>query len=484
MSYYDNTTRLKTSYIPDVLLHNDEFNQKNTRVLNTVNFSNEVQRIKNEKLKVQNHVRLEKKKCRHNNLENEENDKIKQERILNKMNHCITSKTRLDTSKKQGAVSNLFDLEKKSIKVSRLKSNDNFEMKSADSNQIHINNTKNVTQYKTVIEPLQNRNLHNYLNQKNNTHNALYSNSTTQNHRPSLTLNDSQSENSNFFPESPIPYLDFKTDIKKPHVAPYKNDFSNESKIKNFILKNNTMNYLNNLSLFSDQDYFQSSMQHRFLRWGPTPSQNNSEALVSGLHPYQRSCYGNEKKTKSKNFDLFNLKNLFNHKKAFDLEDQNKNYFENSLQPIENPEKIGLNLNNIEKLNNENPDLIKTANYLKLLNALNLNTNTSNSFSQIMSNSSNRFNNNKNPILLSKRSIHLHEDSVTPNAIPFNDYDINFEKKSLTNELLDDVVNSRNEIINSLDLEIQNLIDGVDTFLFDCFESTWSWITTLFKMCF
>ena len=307
-----------------------------------------------------------------------------------------------------------------------------------------------------------------------------FTSSFSSNNKPQGPIKLLNSEPSSFFEiesevtseladESPVPYSDINETITSPHHPPFAYPIENNQRK---ILKPNNLFTHNNASL-TRTDYFQDYMEERMARWRPGHSQFNVDDTMNGKHPYQQETIEqDDKAAKINSYNPFiTLKAWFNRKAAIpDLENQtttaNIRKCEEQNEPMKDtlrpqlPE-ISERLKKIEfKINSSNsiiPKPFKTGECSHITKVLRY------------SSTQQELNSIEGP-------------SYTPKALPFNDYDLNFETKDCFSSHKTE--QGSNAIVDSMDEDIRDLLNGFDNFLSDCFQSFLKACSSTGKMCF
>lgn len=308
-----------------------------------------------------------------------------------------------------------------------------------------------------------------------------FASSFSSNSKPQGPIKLHNSEPSSFFEiesevtselaeESPILYSDIQATITSPHHPPFALQIENNQ--RNILKRNNLFSH-NNASL-TRTDYFQDYMEERMARWRPGHSQFNVDDTMDGKHPYQQETF--ELETKAAKINPYNpfitLKAWFNGKAAVpDLENQTQT-INHSKANKERNEPITDTLG---------PQLPEISERLKKIE---FKINSSNSIipkpfkpgecshvTKFLSHSSTQH-----------ELTPIDGSSYTPKALPFNDYDLNFETKDCFSSHKTE--QDSNAIVDSMDEDIRDLLNGLDNFLSDCFQSFWNACSSTGKMCF
>lgn len=271
--------------------------------------------------------------------------------------------------------------------------------------------------------------------------------------------------------ESPIPYNDIQATINSPHNPPF------EAPIKNNQAKTLMQGFHNpNNVILPRADYFEDYMEERIARWRPGNSQFNVEDTMDGNHPYQKENFELEKKAaKIRPYNPFvTLRSWFNEKAAIsDLENQAQDM---NLRTINtNP-----NYFNAEDLGSQIPEIAQR------INAIKFRINSSNS---IIPKPFKTGDFQSSIVAKVARNSYTHQEpspiegpSYTPKALPFNEFDLNFETKGCISG--HKVEQDSNAIVDSMDEDVRDLLDGSDNFLFDCFRSLWYVCSSTRNACF
>ena len=303
-----------------------------------------------------------------------------------------------------------------------------------------------------------------------------FASSFSSNSKPQGSIKLHNSEPSSFFEiesevtseleeESPILYSDIQATITSPHHPPFALPIeSNQRKI----LRPNNLFSHNNASL-TRADYFQDYMEEIMARWRPGHSQFNVDDTMDGKHPYQQETFELEAKAYN---PFITLKAWFNRKAAIpDLENQNQTINHSKTDKERNkpmrdtlvpqlPE-ISERLKKIEfKINSSNSIIPKP-----------FKPGECSHVTKVLRQSSTQ-----------QELTPIDGPSYTPKALPFNDYDLNFETKDCFSSHKPE--KGSNAIIDSMDEDIRDLLNGFDNFLSDCFQSFLNACSSTGKMCF
>lgn len=176
---------------------------------------------------------------------------------------------------------------------------------------------------------------------------------------------------------------------------------------------------------------FDGIVEERYSRFRPLDSQHNNEIIMIGLHPFQQENYGISKK------NIFDsLTNWFKWKSS-------------SSSPSSDP----------PPLNSSNP----------IIN------------DQEDKSSDDNDNDNDTIIISQEHNDFTPQPVYTPRGIPINEFPLNFNKEQ--NEE-NNLTRRRNEdIINSFDDDVRDLVNGVDNFLISCLENCWNLIKSTSESC-
>lgn len=286
---------------------------------------------------------------------------------------------------------------------------------------------------------------------------------------------ESHTDTSDLLEESPIPYDDIEATITSPHNPPYESTNENQPQKT---MKQSIIDSHNN-AIFPMADYFQDYMEERMVRWRPSDSQFNIDDTMNGTHPYQQELQCKRKNDKLSNNFLISLKNWFTAEKAA------KSDIENQLQITEetNNTNIIIAPKSSRNLSQANPG--NTPDFVQCMKAIQFRANSSTSI--IASPSRAMFSQSQNATLLLQSNLVInHEPSPveilnTPKALPFNGFELNFEKR-------EDGSNTRvdrdsDEIINTMDEDVRDLLNGFDNFLSECFSSIWGVFVSVGRNC-
>ncbi|CCE85184.1 Piso0_004766 [Millerozyma farinosa CBS 7064] len=257
--------------------------------------------------------------------------------------------------------------------------------------------------------------------------------------------------------ESPLPFDNVEDIISSPHRPPF--EYNENQATSNRVMQTIINNH--NTGIFPVIDYFQDYMEERLLRWRPGDSQFNVEDTMNGAHPYQNSNF-DAPYVKQNGTGFFG--NLYT-------------WFGNGKKDIGN---VGQKTDVDESVTAGNGDSMgpPSGNMTGCVNGFvgnfNLKPNSSNSI--ILP--PNRSEVSNTAIFQRHDSILVHEPkgieepAFTPKAVPLNEFELNFEKRGSRSD--QQVDQAGQEIIRNMDEDVQNLVNGFDNFLFDCFG----------KMCF
>lgn len=228
----------------------------------------------------------------------------------------------------------------------------------------------------------------------------------------------------NFGPHSP-PFDQSTSTLNNPNVRT----------LRERVINNNSYQYRNNLN-FTASANLQHFMEERLARWRPSESHQSVDASMNGTHPYQtREIAGHSVPIMTK------LRNWWTGEPS-QQQDESDISIRNESQIIELPEDYirSLNLSNI--LQRAHPH-------------------SSDSF-----------------VVTRTRALPLLElDPIanveyTPRAIPFNNFDLNFEKSPPLIDTTRIHLEEGNE-------EVYDLIGGMDNFLVSCLNSAWRCIKSI-----
>mmetsp|Transcript_7446 Transcript_7446/g.9404 ORF Transcript_7446/g.9404 Transcript_7446/m.9404 type:complete len:508 (-) Transcript_7446:159-1682(-) len=300
------------------------------------------------------------------------------------------------------------------------------------------------------------------------------------NNKPPRSIRLHNSEPSSFFEiesedtselaeESPILYNDIGDTITTPHDPP----FSLQTRNKSEYIKPNIFFSHNNASL-TRPDYFQEYMEERMARWRPGNSQFNVEDTMEGKHPYQQEHFELEAKAAKirPSNPFMALKTWFDGKIVIpDIENQ--------MQSTTHGKK-----------NEKTSELMQDALEFQLpeisehLRKINFKVNSSNSIipKPFKPGECSHITKGLRDTGIKQESTPIDGTTYTPKALPFNDYDLNFETKDYFSS--PKIEQGSNAIIDSMDEDIRNLLNGFDNFLADCFRSFWDVCTSLRNICF
>lgn len=272
-----------------------------------------------------------------------------------------------------------------------------------------------------------------------------------QNSDPSSYFEIESGETSEHLDESPITYNDIHATITTPHHPPFAPPVDNTQRrqLEHYIAKENNVKLTDN---------FHDYMEEMMARWRPGNSQFNIEAAMNGNHPYQQDSFELKKKVaKFKPYNPFiTFKGWINEKVAIpDLENLPHDVRNTNLSRIITEEVVF-----------PMPDIAKR------INEIDFKSNSSNSIlPRPLRENEPRGSGSKlkqNPLTCSEPSP-IERPSYTPKALPYNDFDLNFETKGcVSGHRLE---HGTDTIIDSMDEDVQNLLNGFDNFLFECFRS-------------
>lgn len=275
--------------------------------------------------------------------------------------------------------------------------------------------------------------------------------------------------------------------LYSPFLEQHPRIISNFNEPKDFINDNNELTGSNNIrkSLISQNsllpnDSFQQYMEGRLIRWKPSDSQHNTEVVMEGRHPFNNSNFG--RKVSSSKLNRLSIFNWFSSNKVdidseTDLEKQNsqaEGYY--TANPISNSPSDLMDRYG----NNRNHDLDVA------LKDISMNVKNSSSKSMLPQLNSSKpdphpiayngqgqqqdytFNDNTNStgtiIHRTQQPTNIEDPVYTANAIPFSQYELNFNTKNERHHP-DPEVN----IFDSLGHEVLELINGRDNFITSCF---------------
>ncbi|EGW31272.1 uncharacterized protein SPAPADRAFT_67348 [Spathaspora passalidarum NRRL Y-27907] len=232
--------------------------------------------------------------------------------------------------------------------------------------------------------------------------------------------------------ETQIPYSDIELSILSPHQPPYE-PINHPSGSSDPAMRARLDRLEQRRSMFPHVDMFVEYTEERYRRFRPSDSQHNNEAIITGNHPYQSDKYESGTKPESSFFYRFT-----SWRKKPEQQQHQTPDLENQISPV-----------------------LEGSSTQPHVKHLNLKPNTSRS------------------IIIPSPSTITTEPGLTsapvytPKAIPINEYPLNFEKLPGDDDL------RRTQIINSLDDEVRDLIDGVDNFIVECFAGIWSVMTAI-----
>lgn len=257
--------------------------------------------------------------------------------------------------------------------------------------------------------------------------------------------------------ESPLPFDHVEDIISSPHRPPF--EYNENQSTTNTVMQTIINNH--NAGIFPVIDYFQDYMEERLLRWRPGDSQFNVEDTMNGAHPYQKSSFGTPSANQNGTGFFGNLYTWFgNGKKEVDNVAQ-KTDAEESEIPTNGASIVPPSGNLTGCINSFEGNF-------------NLKPNSSNSIilSPNRSEVSNTAIFQRHDSILAHEPKGVEEPSFTPKAVPLNEFELNFEKRGSRSD--QQVDQAGQEIVRTMDEDVQNLVNGFDNFLFDCFG----------KMCF
>lgn len=200
--------------------------------------------------------------------------------------------------------------------------------------------------------------------------------------------------------------------------------------------------------LFHDQ--FLVYVEDRYVRYRPLESQHNNDMVLGGTHPFQQENYGRPKSSSS---GIWSITSWFRRSGGGGGGSRDENTV------VGNSSNGGIGLGP----DLERQELDVNRSQLDLVKKLNLKPNSSRSIIPSP----------MPPTIMQDQGVMTPIPVYTPKAIPVVEYPLNFEKPENEN------LTRRNEIENSLDEEVRNLIDGRDNFLTSCFEGIWSIFVTI-----
>lgn len=185
---------------------------------------------------------------------------------------------------------------------------------------------------------------------------------------------------------------------------------------------------------------FDGIVEERYSRFRPLDSQHNNEIIMIGLHPFQQENYGISKK------------NIF---------DSLTNWFKWKSSSSSTSSEIPPPLISSNQIINHQED--------KSSDDDNNNHGNDND------------NDNETIIITQEHNDFTPQPVYTPRGIPINEFPLNFNKEQ--NEE-NNLTRCRNEdIINSFDDDVRDLINGVDNFLISCLENCWNLIKSTSESC-
>lgn len=257
--------------------------------------------------------------------------------------------------------------------------------------------------------------------------------------------------------ESPLPFDNVEDIISSPHRPPF--EYDENQATTNTVMQTIINNH--NAGIFPVIDYFQDYMEERLLRWRPGDSQFNVEDTMNGAHPYQKSNFDAPYVKQNGSGFFGNLYTWFgNGKKEVD----------NVAQKTDVDESV--TATNVLPIDPPSGNLTGCIN--GFVGNFNLKPNSSNSIilSPNRSEVSNTAIFQRHDSILAHEPKGVEEPAFTPKAVPLNEFELNFEKRGSRSD--QQVDQAGQEIIRNMDEDVQNLVNGFDNFLFDCFG----------KMCF
>ncbi|KAG7661558.1 uncharacterized protein J8A68_004927 [[Candida] subhashii] len=265
---------------------------------------------------------------------------------------------------------------------------------------------------------------------------------------------------------SPVPYSDLEMSILSPHQPPFDplihpSDHPHRlSKRELNARRHSSLSQTGQLEnrLFPHYDQFSEFMEERYIRYRPSESQHNNEAILSGKHPFQQDDYGRPKSSTSfvRSFTGW-FKNL--NKPESISGSQNQSQAIRMPPDLENQLSEGINRSQLDFIRNLKPNSSRSI--------INPSPIHNSGISGVVA----------SQVISQEPSLSTPVPLYTPKAIPIIEYPLNFEKGGGVGENEDS--ERRNAIINSLDDDVRDLIDGVDNFLTSCFEGIWSVFVTI-----
>lgn len=257
-------------------------------------------------------------------------------------------------------------------------------------------------------------------------------------------------------------------DIVSPHLPPYPHDFDNFLSGKK-PLRQTIMNQRNRRLLFPSEDYFLDYIEDRLVFWRPSDSQYNIEETITGKHPYQQDINGRGNSLDKSAFG--NLMSYFyNHGTEIkDLEKQNIK--KEQSEDNRNIKKDSVNYKNIQSWRDRYPI---TPDIFNLLKSTEFKPSSSKSII-LQPSQNNRF--------TSKEPLPMNDPRYTARGIPIWDFEINFEKCSQREFKEYFYAHDSSHIMNSMDQDVRDLIDGVDNFVIDCFTTTLNTCKSIYLYC-
>lgn len=250
--------------------------------------------------------------------------------------------------------------------------------------------------------------------------------------------------------ESPFEYPHLNSIISSIHEPPF-------DAVKTPSIRNDLNSQV---SLFLGR--FQNYMEERLIRWGPSDSQFNNQATVDGRHPYQ-----------------------INNFQTGEPEDSIFRSFKNWLASPDQQETT-------QPISHHLPPQSPAPLLAKILAKLDLKPNSSNSilpnfevsrthyepergFNYNMDPKTGNYSRNKDNYAHSAPArFHDHTQlNYTPRAIPLSDFILTFEKTAQGHTVRE------HEILEGLDEDVQDLINGVDNFVMSFLCGAWDIMSSI-----
>lgn len=292
-----------------------------------------------------------------------------------------------------------------------------------------------------------------------------------------------ESGNSAYIQNTPIPYEfhNQQNQFSSPHIPVFEPLAilpKRQQSIRNTLLE--SQNYS-----IGHSDYFSGYMEERMMRWRPSDSQYNVDATMNGNHPYQSPRFDFKRDIKTNT--IFNsmskwftkdkselIRNDSNIISASNSNSDTTTAFFSALQTQQSPQPLThfpplqppLKATPSEHFTHDSPD------FNKIINSIKLKANSSNSLIPSPMFNGSPFNSMAVVIsppagdsFVTDEPSKIPEPMYTPKAIPFNQFDLHFDKHEEDFQL--DYNNNRRQHTNLLNDDYSENFEGEIRDVFD-----------------